>query len=241
MCTVTFIPVNNKYYITSNRDEKIARKTAMLPQIYESSDAKILYPKDGAAGGTWIALHENGNAMVLLNGGFEKHISQPPYRKSRGIVFLEIFNTASPLKKFLTTSLLNIEPFTLIILEANNLYECRWDSNKKHTLQLQTTQSYIWSSATLYNNDIIAKRNEWFAAWRQTNPFPSLQNILHFHQFTGDGDAKNDLCMNRNNAMLTVSITAIELRESKGIMHYSDLIENKQYHKEFQLASSYAL
>jgi hypothetical protein len=36
---------------------------------------RITYPKDADAGGTWIAKHENGNAVVLLNGGFKNTYS----------------------------------------------------------------------------------------------------------------------------------------------------------------------
>ncbi|MEJ0104485.1 MAG: hypothetical protein WDO19_18810 [Bacteroidota bacterium] len=40
--------------------------------------AKSNFPKDGNAGGTWFAVHENGNVIVLLNGGFKFHESAPP-------------------------------------------------------------------------------------------------------------------------------------------------------------------
>ena len=74
MCTVTFIPTGDKYFITSNRDEKNTRKFAIPPSAYEFESGKIFFPKDGDRGGSWIAIHENGNAAVLLNGAFEKHI-----------------------------------------------------------------------------------------------------------------------------------------------------------------------
>ena len=91
MCTVTFLPVGNTLYLTSNRDEAAARKIADAPQIVPFSAGNILFPKDSEAGGTWVATHENGNAMVLLNGAFVKHQHNPPYRKSRGLIFLEVF------------------------------------------------------------------------------------------------------------------------------------------------------
>src|SRR3954465_10304679 len=96
MCTVTFIPVKDKVYITSNRDEKVVRKQALQPAEYYRKGAKLLFPKDPDAGGTWIALHENGNAVVLLNGAFEKHKPNPPYLRSRGIVMLDIIAEARP-------------------------------------------------------------------------------------------------------------------------------------------------
>src|SRR4051812_680580 len=100
MCTVTYIPVGEKRFITSNRDEKIFRKKASPPQPYLHGKISLIYPKDGEAGGSWIALNENGNVAVLLNGGFEKHTPEPSYKRSRGLVFLDIIEHTSPVKYF---------------------------------------------------------------------------------------------------------------------------------------------
>src|SRR3954452_11244435 len=131
MCTVTYIPSGGKKFITSNRDEKTFRKKALPPQLYLHDAMRLIYPEDGDAGGSWIALNENSNVAVLLNGGFEKHISKPPYRKSRGLVFLDIIKHASPVNYFLDFNLSEIEPFTVIILEQNKLFECRWTGDNK--------------------------------------------------------------------------------------------------------------
>ena len=40
MCTVTFIPTNEKYFITVNRDEKNTRRRAMVPAVYEITTGK---------------------------------------------------------------------------------------------------------------------------------------------------------------------------------------------------------
>ncbi|QEC66039.1 NRDE family protein [Panacibacter ginsenosidivorans] len=241
MCTVTFIPVKDKFFITSNRDEKILRKPALPPKAYTFGIATIIYPKDADAGGTWIAMHENGNAVVLLNGGFEKHIPAPSYKKSRGIVLLEVINAPSPLTRFHEISLSNIEPFTLVLLDDNNLYECRWDGDIKHAKELNNTKAHIWSSVTLYDKAIIQKREQWFIEWINTNPAPSMQDILHFHLFAGDGDDHNDLRMNRNNKMLTVSATGMEISNEKAIMHYLDLNNDKLYKQELRFSSSLAV
>jgi uncharacterized protein with NRDE domain len=232
MCTVTFIPVKNKYFITSNRDEKYSRKKAIPPTIYNNGKSKLLFPKDANAGGTWIALHENGNAAVLLNGAFVKHAPQPPYEKSRGIILLEIIEAMMPIRFFTRMDLSRIEPFTLVVVDDNNLYECRWDANQKHCRQLRRNYHYIWSSSTLYKDDIAKKREEWFAAFLNKNKNPAQEDILHFHQFAGNGDTQNDLKISRQGLISTVSITSISVDDEKGNMKYLDLKENKIYEKE---------
>ena len=237
MCTVTFIPAKDKYYITSNRDEKSLRRQALAPKSYIHNNRTIIYPKDAEAGGSWIAMHDNGNAAVLLNGAFVKHVSLPPYNKSRGLVFLELIATDMPLRKFLNTDFNNIEPFTLIVFNNGNLYECRWDGSKKYCTQIDAATPNIWSSATLYNETVVKKREQWFAKWLNKNPNPSQQDILHFHQFAGDGDTQNDLRMNRNSIMLTVSVTGLELTKQKGTMHYVDLKDSKVYRQQLDFIS----
>ena len=75
MCTVSFIPVRDTFYLTSNRDEKRTRKKANPPIAYTVAGARMIFPRDGEAGGTWIVLKENGDAAVLLNGAFLHHLS----------------------------------------------------------------------------------------------------------------------------------------------------------------------
>lgn len=233
MCTVSFIPVKDKIFITSNRDEKILRKVALAPAVYWDNGSGLLYPKDADAGGSWISMHQNGNAAVLLNGAFTKHILQPPYRLSRGIIFLNIIGTSSPAHTFEKFNLDDIEPFTIIIYESNCLYECRWDGQQKYCKQLKNYRPCIWSSATLYEPEVIMKRESWFMQWLNKNPHPTQEDILQFHQFTGDGDINNDLMMNRDGKMLTVSVTGIELDKHAGIMKYIDLKNNTATLKQF--------
>jgi hypothetical protein len=236
MCTVSFIPVKEKIFITSNRDEKSWRLPAQLPKEQCGSHCKMIFPKDGDAGGSWITLCSNGNAGVLLNGAFEKHGRKLFYAKSRGLVFLEIMDNDRPLKSFLKISLQGIEPFTLILWQKNNLYECRWDEDeRKHCKALPAYRPYIWSSSTLYDAEVRKKRELWFAKWLNNHPIPDQESILRFHRFGGNGDSGNDLFMNRDGKVFTVSITALELSEDAGSMNYTDLLadETVEYETEF--------
>jgi len=239
MCTVTYIPANDKYFISSNRDERNSRTNAIAPAVYEINQKKIIFPKDGEAGGSWIALHENRNAAVLLNGAFEKHIAMPPYRKSRGNIFLNIIADERPIRYFHQLDLDQIEPFTLIVLEKDSLYECRWDGNEKYYQQLKKHRPYIWSSATLYEKSIISKREQWFAAFLNGNPHPTQKDILEFHQFTGDGDISNNLRMEREGIYATVSITSMLLTEDRGSMKYLDLKDNRLTERKIEFESSF--
>src|SRR5437762_14138019 len=241
MCTVSFIPVKDTFFITSNRDEKNSRKAAVPPSLYEFETGKLIFPRDADAGGSWIALHENGNVAVLLNGAFEKHISRPPYRLSRGAIFLNVVTSERPVRRFDRLDLGRIEPFTLVIIERGDLYECRWDGNKKHCRQLRNYRHHNWSSVTLYEREVIRKREQWFAEFLNRNPNPTQEDILNFHQYSGEGDKNNDLQMERDGLYSTVSITGILLTPDRGSMKYFDLKERKTYERKIEFISEFEL
>src|SRR4030095_8502325 len=223
MCTVSFIPVKDKFFITSNRDEKLTRKNAVAPGMFIHNGQKLFFPKDADAGGTWIVMKENGDAAVLLNGAFICHKAEPPYRLSRGIILLDIISSERPSVTFTKINLQDIEPFTLVILESYCLYEFRWDGAEKYCKQLKGNRPYIWSSTTLYDGFVIKKREQWFASFLNNHPTPTQQDILNFHHFTGDGDKHNDLLMTRDGFYTTVSITGILLTKDRGCIRYIDI------------------
>ena len=238
MCTVTFISANDHYYITSNRDEKKLRKAGIPPQKYLINNVELLFPKDADAGGSWIGMNAYGHMAVLLNGAFEKHLPAPFYERSRGLIFIEIIASLTPVSHFHQIDLTHIEPFTIIIYSDERLTECRWDGNDKFVLALNINQSYIWSSVTLYDKETILKRENWFLNWFSSNPHPTSEAIFRFHCFGGDGDKENDFCMVRKNDFLTVSITSMERSSQTGKMLYCDLNSNQKQETDFFFSPS---
>jgi hypothetical protein len=236
MCTVTFVPIHNKVFITHNRDEFVSRKKALPPSYHRVNGTTLLYPKDRKGGGSWVGINENGNAAVLLNGAFINHLPTPPYRKSRGIVFLEILSATDMLAIYRTIELYNIEPFTIILYNVPRLFECRWDGENKYIKEISSTEMHIWASATLYSHEDITKRKQWFQNWQSGN-IVGINQILDFHLHAGDGDPSNNLCMNRDTCK-TLSITSIELNEDGGQMSYMDLQNDLTYVKEISCQKS---
>ena len=236
MCTVTFIPIKNAVFLTSNRDEKITRGKALSPGIYKSAGKDLLYPTDSDKGGTWIIAREGGGIAVLLNGAGLAHIPEPPYRKSRGVLLVEIMHQPDPLSYFIKENIQGIEPFTLILFIQHKLYECRWDGHQASCKNLATDKPYIWSSSTLYTPQIIEKRKGWFDEWLQKTTI-TQETIMHFHSVGGDGDQANNLLMKREGETNTVSITSVALQHNQLSMLYKDLSANKSY-KQYLLWGS---
>ena len=223
MCTVSFVPLGNSYFFTSSRDERAERPLAVFPELYELNGYKILYPKDPMGGGSWIAVNESGNTIVLLNGAIKAHNPEPRYRKSRGLVVLDLISQSSPADAFETYDCIGIEPFTVILFDEKNLWCGRWDGKMKWLESLSSHKPQIWSSVTLYNPDLIRKRETWFNEWVAAHPHPGTLDIIRFHQKGGNGDPENSILMNRDGRLFTNSISNIRVGPEKASFRYIDL------------------
>ena len=228
MCTVSFVSVNNSIIITSNRDENIQRPTAAAPDFEMQGQKKIIFPKDAKAGGTWFAAAGNGAVAVLLNGAFVKHTAAPPYRKSRGLILLDIIEAAEPYIFFRGMNLHQIEPFTVILYQPGILHELRWDGNNKHDKLLAVSGNYIWSSATLYADEVIAERKNKFDDFINSEKKITAGLIHDFHN-TNHGDDENGFIINRQTGMKTFSITQAIISSDKIDFIHTDLLQHQQY------------
>ncbi|MHC0443392.1 NRDE family protein [Flavobacterium sp. 3-210] len=233
MCTVSFVNNNGTVIITSNRDEKVIRPGAEAPRNFFHKGKNIMYPKDSKAGGTWFAIDENGIVLVLLNGGIIKHTPVLPYRKSRGLILLDIISDASPKDFWKQINLENIEPFTLVLYQKEELYELIWDGSGKRTTKLNQFERHIWSSVTLYSEEIRKKRSSWFFDFVKDKNEISALDMLDFHKNTHNGDTQNGLIINRENKMKTLSVTQVVIEQNKGAMKYYDLIKTEDFSTSF--------
>ena len=228
MCTVTYLPLgNNDFILTSNRDETPMRKT-IPPERYNENGIALTYPKDELAGGTWTGLSEKNRLVCLLNGGFEKHKRNTDYKMSRGLVVKQIL-IADDAVGFITNFDFNeIEPFTLILVDWNaaflETYELVWDGTKAHFTKLGQ-EPKIWSSSTLYTEEMKQLRRDWFADWLDENSMFHQQNILEFHQNTKKGNPKISIKMKRQ-FVETVSITSFKKEKNKMAIQYLDFVND---------------
>lgn len=231
MCTVSFIPSGNRYFITSNRDEHISRPVAHQPQFESRGGSRVLFPKDPKAGGTWFALNENGVSVVLLNGAFTRHTSNGSYAKSRGLVVLDVAYSNQPKDLLWKMDLNGIEPFTLVVFD-NELLEFRWDGSQKYFRPLDPTKNHIWSSATLYRDEVIAQRAQLFNRFMDNNPKAAPDDVVDFHSNNHD-DFENGFIINRESGLKTFSVTQAILGEGDLMLRHFDLIENASYEVPF--------
>lgn len=226
MCTVTFIPRGNAdFVLTSNRDEAPDRET-MPPEFHHSDETNMLFPKDKRAGGTWIGLSDRQRLICVLNGGFAMHERQANYRMSRGAVAKDVMVSPDITATIENYDLKDIEPFTMIIVEWKshlNLSELVWDGETKHFAKLPNKPK-LWSSSSLYNLDMKAERQSWFADFLSDDDI-TAESILEFHSMAGKGNDEYGVVMNRG-FVKTTSRTQVEKSNDQVTMLYQDLDKN---------------
>lgn len=213
MCTVIFIPENNKKVFVSLRDESPVRPKAILPKIYNTLNMNYLAPKDALAGGTWIGVNEFRNVIILLNGAFENHQKNEKYILSRGIIVNQLLASSLPVIDWNLLEMNNIEPFTLVIWSENKLFQLVWDGEKKFRYLLDESIPHIFSSSTLYNSAAKIEREEKFNKWMVKHPRISKTSVLHF--FETFKEKQNGFLMNRNELVKTLSYSFLELSDGK--------------------------
>lgn len=233
MCTVLFLPTESGCIISSNRDEDPKRQ-ASLPKISTTNSGRIIFPSVDFAANSWIGIHENNTILVLLNGAFENHERKSFYKKSRGVMLIEMLSSSDVLNYWELVDLEFIEPFTMVLHIQNELWELVWDQQIKHTKRLDTSLPHIWSSSTLYNTEHKDTRNKWFETWLKTNPKFEKNSVLDF--LIKHDENYFGFNMQRYPNLRTLSISIIEKSNESICFNYHEMNELKQITQTNRLA-----
>ncbi len=229
MCTVTYIKHNNQYFFTSNRDENLNRQSALHPQKNVVGDFHLYYPKDPKGNGTWFCVKNNGSICILLNGAQKKHVSKGPYHKSRGLVVLELMVKQNIISGWDELNLENIEPFTIIAFSDGKLNQLRWDGINKQTVLLNSDEAYIWSSATLYSDDMISQKKRMFEDFlTETSSNIDGDRILAFHSTTKKEDIESESHTIAKELVITKNITQCIMTQKDFTLSHVDLLTEEK-------------
>lgn len=234
MCTVTiFYKGKNDFVLTSNRDEAPNRKS-IPPKVYIENNTTMLFPKDELAGGTWIGVSEKNRLICLLNGGFVKHHRKDSYQFSRGVIVKNLLASDDVVTKIENYNFTNVEPFTIVIADWNTnlqFFELVWDGEESHFNKLPL-ETKIWSSSTLYSDEMKSERHKWFDDFKADNELTS-KAVLKFHS-TERENKDFGIVMNRG-FVKTTSITQVEKINNTLGMNYFDLQQDEHTVVDFKL------
>lgn len=230
MCTVTTLINANNLVITSTRDEQIDRPESTNPILSVINGVAVMFPRDTKAGGTWFAVNQNQEVLVLLNGADKKHEPNNQYIKSRGLIILDLISTAGILGTWQRINLNNIEPFTLVCYSNKRLYQLRWDAKNKSTVEVNMHSPQLWASSTLYSDEIVERRKVTFDKFSHQQ-FVSYNDILEFHAQTYHTKYWEKHLINKKE-ITTKSITQVVLTNNSAKLTHRSLVNGTEVEKE---------
>lgn len=226
MCTVSYVPTKFGFIITDSRDEYYARK-AMLPDYYDELDARLYYPRDTVAGGTWMGASNKNHLICLMNGAFERHDRKESYRKSRGVVVKELLASDDLLEAMRSYDLTDIEPFFAIAISWNlgiQVHEFIWDGQRKTANQHDSQRAGIWSAAMTYDNDQRQEREDMLQDLFHEHSEITSDVMWDFHHRKGTPDYE-EIVIDRG-VLKTTSVTQFCYHEGKESFRFHDLLED---------------
>lgn len=234
MCTVSVVPAKGQYIFTFNRDEKPERHTPHFIKQKKLEHKEIYFAQDSKAGGSWFIADSLGNVVMLFNGGFKKHNKGAAYKKSRGIILIELAAAKNMLLHFKSSLLIDVEPFSIILFEDKNLYRLTWDGIEKHEALLLNETSYIFSSATLYADGVQQQRRQWLADYLKNVEGMNAASVFNFHSGYNKDDKENGLIIERPQSCHTLSISQAVVSDKSIQLKHVDL-KTGAIHQQFIL------
>ena len=221
MCTLTYRLTEQGYELFFNRDEQRTRPQAIQPTINTLLNA--IYPIDPSGGGTWIAAHQSGISLALLN--YYQAQIDPNLKNftSRGVIIPHLLADYENIHQ----QLIDMD---LSVFQAFQLCVFGNDLSAQKGKQAQATQ-YVWNGSKLTCSSLSAKNSQPITSSGVDYPIvlaarqeqfqlmiseqSSSDDYIAYHNHQGES-GKCSVKMFRDDAH-TVSFTRIAVEQSKAL------------------------
>ncbi len=222
MCTLTYRLTEQGYQLFFNRDEQRTRPQAIQPT--KNTLLKSVYPIDPTGGGTWIAVHENGVSLALLN--YYQAQIDPSFKNfvSRGVIIPHLLSHIDDIHQQLLTMDLSVyQAFQLCVFNSDlsiqddkreKAYQYIWDGQQLTFAALSAETSLPITSSGVDFETVSAYRQQQFNHLINAKQ-ATATDYINYHQHQGES-GKCSVKMYREDAK-TVSFTQIEVNQEKSL------------------------
>lgn len=222
MCTVSWLHHEDGYQLLCNRDELLTRREALPPRLETIGGVRVIAPRDGDAGGSWISVNESAVALCLLNGsGRVAHARL----KSRGNLLMSVAASASAWEacaRVRECGLSEFAPFTLVALEPGMPAAIvEWNGETRTLLERGDAMMPLTSSSVNAPR-ARAQRLDLFEQLARARRQVDVSVLSAFHRDHGGRASADSPCMHREDARtvsfshVTVDREAIRFQYSPG-------------------------
>lgn len=222
MCTVSFLPKSQGFYLAMNRDEKRDRSAALAPAIVETGNHRAVFPRE-RTGGTWISVNDVGVCLALIDW---HRIERKPKNDTlrRGLAVKELAGqstadeVAASLKRL---PLRNLRPFRLIVISPDDRRVTKWSWNlQRLTRRDHDWQRKHWFSSGFDEHRAEVERAKICASDGVNTTGDSLKRLRQLHRSHAPKRGPFSICMHRADAA-TVSYTEVSVTENSASMRYA--------------------
>jgi transport and Golgi organization protein 2 len=244
MCTVSLIAVDHGgYLLAANRDEHVTRGVARPPEHGAAGATRFVAPRDADAGGTWIAVDDEGRSVCLLNG--DRPVAgyfAPDDVRSRGELVIELLRDPRPaavaesLRERAASGKLDVRPFKIVaaapIADHEEIEAIRADFDGASLAvasitapHLETSNGFDPSGAAKARQAAFRRLLERLPSAAARGADPLRAELLAFHASHAPGAVGEErrgalsVCVHRPEVR-TVSTTLIEVRRERIVMRY---------------------
>jgi hypothetical protein len=221
MCTVSFLPNAQGFYLGMNRDEKLDRFTALAPRIVALARHRAVFPRE-PTGGTWISANDVGICLALIN--WHRVECEPKHEViSRGQVVRELAGKSSAdeiANSVMKLQLRKLRPFRLIAIVPSEriLTEWRWNLEWL-TMRTHEWQRQHWFSSGFDEGRAELERQRVCDAASDRQSTGSLSWLRQLHRSHAPKRGPFSICMHRADAT-TVSYTEVAVSGRRATMLY---------------------
>jgi Transport and Golgi organisation 2 len=223
MCTVSFVPRSQGFYLAMNRDEKRERFAALTPAIVELGSHRAIFPRE-PTGGTWISANDSGVCLALIN--WHRIERQPKsHPLSRGLVVKELAGKATGHEIEVSVKRLpvrRLRPFRLIaiILGEKRVIEWRWDLQRLAIRNHEWRRQH-WFSSGFDEDRAEVERQRVCEDANDHDSADSLAWLRRLHRSHPPKRGPFSICMHRRDAT-TVSYSEVAVGPRSVVMRYKD-------------------
>ncbi len=221
MCTVSFLPHSDGFYLGMNRDELLTRPEAFPPRIRSDGGVAALYPSE-PEGGTWVGINEHGLCLTLINWHAvrQQAIEEPI---TRGIVIPRLlrYRLLEDARRDLAhLQLRDMPPFRLIAVTSGEgqLTEFRWDGRQLRECPHAWEPRHWFSSGYDEPRVRVVRSAICRKAWREPDA-GQLTWLRRLHASHEPERGPFSICMHRGEAA-TISYTEIVVTPTQATMCY---------------------
>jgi hypothetical protein len=221
MCTVSFLPRPEGFYLAMNRDEKRDRFAAQPPEVVKLESRRAIFPRE-PTGGTWISANDAGVCLALINWHRIKW-KRKNDTLSRGLVVKELAGLstggeiATAVRKL---PIQKVRPFRLIAIvpRERRVIEWRWNLQRLSILNHEWRRQHWFSSGFDEDRAELERQRVCDAAHNQES-IGKLNWLRRLHRSHSPKRGPFSICMHRPDAA-TISYTEVAVSKQRAMMRY---------------------